>query len=102
MIKKVKITQVFKSDKKPDGTPRAYAKGTNIGKPFTIIGIKTDKTGEEIYNTNAMVGEKAMNIEVGQSLLLNFTETKSEDGQKIWKNFNFPTKVQLAEYAESI
>lgn len=100
MIKKVTITKVFKSDKKTDGTPRVYKSGKNANKPFTQIGIKTDKTGDNIYNTNAMAGDRAMNIEEGQSLLLNFTETPSEDGAKTWFNFNFPTKQQLAEFAE--
>ena len=102
MIQKVKITAVFKSDKKSDGTPRVYSKGKYMGKPFTQIGIKTDKHGEDIYNTNAMEGEKAMNIEVNQALLLNFTETPSEDGSRTWRNFNFPTKAQLEEYAKSL
>lgn len=100
MIKKVTITEVYKSSNKKDGTPYVISKGVNAGKNFTRVGIKTDKTGDDVYYNNALDTDKVMTIEVGQSLLLNFTETP--DGDNTWRNFNFPTKDQLAEYANSI
>ncbi len=99
MIKKVTINKVFKNDKKKDGSPYVISKGQHAGQNFVRIGIQTDKTGEDTYYNNALATDKAMNIEVGQSLLLNFTETPSADGANVWKNFNFPTKDQLAEFA---
>lgn len=102
MIKKVTITSVFKNETKKDGTPYTISKGQHAGKTFTRIGVKTEQTGDDVYYNNALATDKAMNIEIGQSLLLNLTETPSEDGAQTWKNFNFPTKAQLAEYAESI
>ena len=102
MIQKVTISKVFKNDKKKDGSLYVISKGTNAGKNFTRIGVQTDKTGENTYYNNALATDKAMNIEVGQSLLLNFTEQDRTDGEGKWYNFNFPTKAQLAEYANSI
>lgn len=100
MIKKVTITKVYKNDKKKDGSLYVIGKGKNVGQNFTRVGIQTDQHGEDTYYNNALATDKAMTIEVGQSLLLNFTDTP--DGENVWKNFNFPTKAQLAEYAESI
>ncbi len=100
MIKKVSITKVYKNDKKKDGTLYVISKGQHAGKNFTRIGIQTDKTGEDTYYNNALATDKAMNIEVGQSLLLNLTEQIKVDGSGKWYNFNFPTKDQLAEFAE--
>ena len=100
MIQKVKITKVFKNDKKKDGSLYVISKGTNAGKNFIRIGVQTDKTGENTYYNNALATDKAMNIEVGQSLLLNLTEKAKEDGNGNWYNFNFPTKDQLAKFAE--
>lgn len=102
MIQKVKITKVFKNDKKKDGSPYIISKGQHAGKNFTRIGIQTDKTGENTYYNNALATDKAMNIEVDQSLLLSLTETPKEDGNGNWYNFNFPTKDQLAEFAASV
>lgn len=102
MIQKVTITKVFKNENKKDGTPYTISKGQHAGKTFTRIGIQTDKTGEETYYNNALATDKAMNIEVGQSLLLNLTEDKKEDGSGSWYNFNFPTKDQLAEFTKAI
>ena len=102
MIQKVTITEVYKNDTKKDGTKYVISKGTNAGKNFIRIGIKTDKTGDDVYYNNALETDKANNIAKDQSLLLNFTETKSADGTNVWKNFNFPTKEQLAEFAASM
>lgn len=105
MIKKCTISKITKYDKpfskegegeKPLYT---YKKGTNAGKNFVMVTIQTEETGEDYYSTPAMATDKAMNIEVGQKLLLNLTETKSADGLKTFKNFNFPTKEQLAAFA---
>lgn len=97
-IKKVTITEVYKNTTKKDGSPYVISKGINSGKNFTRIGIKTQETGDKIYYNNALDTDKAMTIEVGQVLLINFTETV--DGDNTWCNFNFPTKAQLAELAE--
>lgn len=102
MIKKVTITEVYKNETKKDGTKYVISKGANKDKNFVRIGIKTDKTGDLTYYNNALVGDKANNIEVGQSVLLSLTETAKEDGSGDWYNFNFPTKAQLAEYAEQL
>lgn len=102
MIQKVQIVKVFKNDTKKDGTKYVISKGANKDKNFTRIGVQTDKTGEVTYYNNALATDKAMNIEVGQSLLLNLTETAKEDGNGNWYNFNFPTKEQLAEFAASV
>lgn len=102
MIKKVQIMKVFKNTTKKDGSPYVISKGKNTGQNFTRIGIQTDAHGDDIYYNNALETDKAMTIAEGQSLLLNFTETPSEDGANIWKNFNFPTKQQLADFAASM
>lgn len=99
-IKKVTITKVYKSDKKKDGSPYMISKGQYVGQPFTRIGIQTDQTGDKTYYNNAKASDKAFNIEEGQSLLLNFTE--QVDGDNTWYNFNFPTKDELAKFAESL
>ena len=100
MIKKVTIKSVKKMDSKFGSEEKyVYKKGKNIGKPFFMVTIQTEETGDDYYATPAMEGDKAMGVEIGQKLLLNFTETKSEDGLKTFKNFNFPTKDQLANFA---
>jgi len=100
MIKKVTITKVYKGTTKKDGTPYVISTGTNAGKNFTRIGIQTDTHGEKTYYNNALSTDKAMTIEEGQALLLSFTETV--DGDNTWLNFNFPSKDQLSEYANSL
>lgn len=108
MIKKVTIKKVTKYDKpytkagEPEKPLYTYKKGTNAGKNFTMVTIQTEETGDDFYSTPAMATDKAMSIEVGQKLLLSLTESTSADGQKTFRNFSFPTKAQLAEYAESI
>jgi hypothetical protein len=105
MIKKVTIKKVTKYDKpySPEGEAEkplyTYKKGANMGKNFSMINIQTEETGDDYYSTPASGTDKAMSIEVGQKLLLNLTETKSADGTKTFKNFNFPTKEQLAQFA---
>jgi len=99
MIQKVKILKVYKNDTKKDGTKYVISKGTNAGKNFVRIGIQTDKTGEDTYYNNALATDKAMNLDVDQVVLLDLTETKSEDGSTTWKNFNFPSKDDLAKFA---
>jgi len=105
MIKKVTINKITKYDRpySKEGEEQkplyAYKKGSNVGKNFSMVTIQTDETGDDYYSTPAMSGDKVYNIEVGQKLLLNLTEKKSDDGTKVFKNFNFPTKDQLAAYA---
>lgn len=104
-VQKVTIKTVsIKDTKKVDGvdTKMTYKSGKNIGKEFVMVNIQTEQTGDEFYSTPAMSGDKAMNLAVGQTVLLNFSESQSADGSKTFKNFNFPTKDQLAEYATSL
>lgn len=98
MIKKVQITKVYRNEKNKNNEPYVIKNGEHAGTPFTRIGIKTDKTGEQVYYNNAKANDKAFSVAEGQSLLLNFTE--EIDGSNTWYNFNFPTKAQLAEFAE--
>ncbi len=100
MIRKVTIKSVKKADSKFGSEEKfTYKKGKNIGKNFSMITIQTEETGDDFYSTPAMSSDKAYNVEVGQKILLNLSETTSEDGQKTFKNFNFPTKDQLAQFA---
>lgn len=105
MIKKVTITKITKYDRplsKDGEEPKplyTYKKGKNIGKNFSMINIQTEETGDAYYSTPASSTDKAYKIEVGEKVLLNLTETTSEDGSKVFKNFNFPTKEQLAQFA---
>jgi general stress protein 26 len=108
MIKKVTIKKITKYERpySKEGEEQkplyTFKTGDNRGKNFKMVTIQTEETGDEYFSTPAMESDKAMSIEVGQKILLNFTETKSDDGTKTFKNFNFPTKAQLAEYAESL
>lgn len=99
MIKKVTITKVYKSTANKNNEPYMIKNGQYAGQPFTRIGIQTDKHGTDTFYNNAKATDKAMSIEEGQSLLLNFEEQPSEDGQNTWKNFNFPTKKEIEEFA---
>ena len=101
MIQKVKILKVFKSDKNKDGVPYTIKQGQYAGQSFTRIGIQTDKTEQNTYYTNAKANDKAISIEEGQSLLLNLYEEPGTEG-RTWKNFKFPTKDELAKFAESV
>lgn len=101
-IKKVTITKVYKNENKQDGTPYQYNKDSKYhkaGDRFTRIGIKFEGD-DNTYYTNADAKSKAMSIEEGQSILLNFEE--QVDGSQVWRNFNFPTKEQLVEFANNI
>jgi len=109
MIKKVTVTKVKINDrpyrKEQDGVDNplyTFKKGKNIGKNFVMVSIQTDATGEEYYSTPSLPTEKPAKIKEGDSVLLNLTETQSEDGTKTFKNFNFPTKDQLVEFANNI
>jgi hypothetical protein len=105
MIKKVTISKVtfrdrpFTKDGEPEKPLYTYSKGDNQGKNFVMVSIQTEETGDEYFSTPASEKDKARTIEVGQKLLLNFSETTSADGTKVFKNFNFPTKAQLAQFA---
>lgn len=101
-IKKVKITKVYKNEAKQDGTPYQYktdSKYHKAGEAFTRIGIQTEQTGDETYYTNASGKDRAMNVEEGQVLLLDLTESASADGTTTFKNFGFPSKDKLAAFA---
>lgn len=96
MIKKVTITKVFTSDKNKDGIPYTYKKGKNEGKPFIRVSIKTDKTGDDYYSTNALVDSSITKIKEGESKTLKFTEDNG------FKNFAFPTKEELQQYIDEL
>ena len=104
-LRKVTISSVKKYDRPyaKEGEEQkplyTYKKGKEIGKNFVMVTIQTEETGDDYYSTPASIGSKAAGIEVGQKVLLNFSETQSADGQKTFKNFNFPTKDQLAAFA---
>lgn len=106
MIKKVTIKKVKVYDRpySTDGSKPLYTykKGTNIGKNFVMVTIQTNETGDDYYSTPAMPGERATTLKEGDSVLLSLTTSMSTDGQKEFKNFNYPTKDQLAEFAASI
>lgn len=99
-IKKVTVTKVYKGTTKKDGSPYMITKGQYAGQPFTRIGIQTEQTGDKTYYNNAKASDKAMTIAEGQSVLLNFTE--QVDGENTWYNWSFPTKEELAKFAESL
>lgn len=101
MIKKVTVTQVYKSTEKKDGTPYVIKNGQYAGQSFTRIGIKTEQTGDDVWYTNAKEKDKAISIQAGDSVLLNLVEEDNGNGGT-WKNFNYPTKEQLADFAASI
>lgn len=102
MIKKVTIKKVkiVESPFSKDGQPTekyVYKKGKNIGKNFVMVTIQTNETGDDYYSTPCLPTDKAAQIKEGESHLLSLTESPSADGQKVFKNFNFPTKEQLAD-----
>jgi hypothetical protein len=99
-IKKVTVKKVFTATENKDGVPYTYKKGKYEGKNFVRISIQTEETGDEYYASNALIGSKPTTIKEGDKLLLNFTEQVV--GDKTFKNFDFPTKEQLAEFAASI
>mgnify|MGYP006935472845 CR=1 FL=1 len=99
MIKKVTITKVYKSTTNKNGEAYMIKNGEFAGQPFTRIGIQTDKHGTDTYYNNAKATDKAMSLEEGQSLLLDFTEEPNADGSNTWKNFKFPTKKEIEEFA---
>lgn len=94
MIKKVTITKVFKNDKNKDGIAYVFKKGKNEGKPFTRISIGTDQTGDDLWSTCVVNSDRALQLEVGQEVVLKLTE---ENG---YKNFNFPNKGELQVFEE--
>lgn len=105
MLKKVTIKTIESSATKTvDGieVPRVYARGPNEGKAFSMYKITTEEMPGEEFTTPAPNGSKISHLSVGEIVLLSFTESTSTDGQKTFKNFNFPSKVQLEEYAKSL
>lgn len=101
MIKKVTIKTVgIRDHKTVNGVdvPFTYKSGKNAGQPFVMVSIQTEEDGDTYFSTPAGEKDKARTVEVGQKLLLNFTETEGDNG-KVFHNFNFPTKAQLAQFA---
>ncbi len=103
MIKKVTISKVKIAESKYGSDEKyVYKNGANAGKNFVMVTIQTNETGDDYYSTPALPGSKPTQIKEGESVLLSLTETKSADGEKTFKNFNFPTKEQLVEYANNL
>lgn len=96
MLKKVTVTRVFKNTANNDGVPYTFKNGKNAGKPFTRVGIKTDKTADEVYSNNAFPDSATVNIEEGKEYLLDLYEDNG------FKNFKFPTKEALAAYEQAL
>jgi len=96
MLKKVTISWTKSATTNKDNVPYVYKNGKYAGKPFTRVSIKTEETGEEFYATNALVGSKPTEIKVGDKLLLSLTEDNG------FKNWNYPTKEQMAEYIKQL
>lgn len=103
MLKKVTIKSVKITDSKFGSEEKyVYKKGKNAGKNFVMVTIQTNETGDDYYSTPALPGTKPTELKEGESVLLSLTETTSEDGQKVFKNFNFPTKEQMVEFVNNI
>lgn len=105
MLNKVTIKTISVSpNKMVDGVevPRVYSKGPNEGKSYSMYKITTEEKPGEEFSTNAMAGGKVSRLSIGEVALLSFTESQSADGQKTFKNFSYPTKEQLEEYAKSL
>jgi hypothetical protein len=105
-VKKVTITKVYRNTEKADGTPYVYKNDSTYhkaGDPFTRMGIETEQTGSEVHYANIdPKSQKYLAIEPGQTILVNLTTSVGKDGSGEFKNFNLPTKDQLAEYATSL
>lgn len=103
MLKKVTIKSVgIKETKTVDGVEvkYVYSKGKNEGKNFVRVSIQTEETGDLYWANNAFVDSKATKLKVGDVELLDLVER--QDGDNTWRDFNFPTKEQLADYAKSL
>lgn len=106
MIKQVTIKSV-KSYERPynkEGEEQkplyTYKKGKNQGKNFVMVTIQTNETGDEYYSTPALVGSGATKIKEGDVVILKLTETTSEDGTKVFKNFNFPSNAEIEVFEQ--
>lgn len=102
MIQKVtlKTVKVYERPfrKESDGIENplyTYKKGKNIGKNFVMVNIQTEENGDEYYSTPDMPGGKKASLMAGQTLVLNLTDTTSEDGQKVFHNFSFPSDKEM-------
>lgn len=104
-IKKVTIKSVkmYERPFTPEGQEQkplyTYKKGKNQGKNFVMVTIQTQETGDEFYSTPALPNSKPTTLKEGDQVVLSLTSSTSEDGNKVFRNFNFPTKEQLAEIA---
>jgi len=84
----VKLTQVYVSDQKKDGTKFK----TREGKSFWKISIKTDKFGDEWFSTLAFnQDDRVMGLKQGDEVNIIIEE---RDG---FKNFKLPTKLDILE-----
>lgn len=102
MIKKVTIKKVKIAESKFGSTEKyVYKNGVNAGKNFVMVTAQFEETGDNYYSTPSLPGGKPTQIKEGEVVILDLTETKSADGQKVFKNFSFPTKEQLAELASA-
>lgn len=102
MLKKVTIEAVYLNEtSKATGLKYVYKKGKNMGKNFVQIGIKTKEyQPDETHYTNAMAGERALNLKVGDVAILKFNESQSDDGSKTFKNWGLPSNAEIEVYEQ--
>jgi hypothetical protein len=86
-LTRVKIIQIYISDKRKDGTPFI----TKTGKNFWRIGIKVDRFDEWYSTTVFNPDSLEMGLKQGDEVDLIFYE---KDG---FKNFKFPTRLDKLE-----
>jgi len=101
-IKKVTIKSVeIKKTKMVDGNEveYVYSKGINAGKNFVRVILELENH-ENKYATNAFPESKATLLKPGEIVLLNLVERP--DGDKVWYDFNFPTKDEMAKLAAEL
>jgi hypothetical protein len=90
-IKKVTIEKLFKNTTDKDGIAYTYKKGKYTGQNFTRVSIKTSLS-DDMYSSCVLNGDRALNLEIGQEVLLKLTESNG------YKNFAFPTKDEEELY----
>lgn len=105
MIKKVTIKSVGLRDHKVvngEEVKFVFGKGKDAGKEFVMVSIQTDQTGDEYFGTPSLPTDRAAKLQVGDNVILRFTESKSADGSKVFKNFNFVSKKEEEVYEAAV
>lgn len=103
MLKKVTIKNIKIADKKYGTEDKyVYKSGKNVGKNFVMVSIQTNETGDNYYSTPALPTDQAAQLNEGDTVILKLTETTSSDGQKVFKNFNIPSKAEKEAYQQAL